>query len=362
MADRKKAIVSVRSDAQTKNGGDYQMMRAFAQQLGADFETEIAYGVPSPEQLDGADFVLCTNLDRPIEAQSTLWACRQRNVAFALYTLHHPHAGIEAYLRHGTRGFKRRIAQAVGFDPQMYEQALWALRGADALLRKGRGLRQGSVHEAQLELLQNSDALVCCAALEAAMIGVDIRPIERVFIVPHPADAPAVDNASPVTGRVVVAGRIEARKNQISALKMAEAQPDLEFCFVGAPVASEKRYFDEFSAQLKSVPNARYLPALPKEEFYPFLANAELVLNPSFFEVTSLIDVFCVANNIPLVTTKHTYLRGTGCFRSFESSSVSDGVAAITECVNEIRAGGRKVTLIPEDEAISINQVARKLL
>lgn len=359
---RKKIMIVVRSDALQKNGGDYQMMHAFEAELRSAFDTELCYGMPRADQIAEVAAVLCTNLDRPVEAFQTLRQCKQHAVPFLMYTLHHPHAGITAYLRLGSRGFKRRVAQLVGFDPQRYEQLLWAIRGAVTLLRERRVLPQLSVRRAQSALLRNADALICCARGEIEVITADIEAPNRAFVVPHPADAPAVQGITPVLGRIVVAGRIEARKNQIGALEMAAALPDHEFVFVGAAVASEAAYFAYFKAKLAQTPNATYRAALPKEEFYPFIASAELVLNPSFFEVTSLIDVYCVTNSIPLVTTEHTYLRGTGCFRSFSPADSAQGVAAIQDCVAQIRRDGPHVTLLAEPDAMQMMDVVRACL
>lgn len=361
-AQNAKVLIVVRSDAAQKNGGDYQMMQAFERELATEFKTERCYGVPSDADLTCVSAVLCTNLDRPIEAYKTLRACQHRSIPFLLYTLHHPHAGIEAYLRQGTRGSKRKIATLAGFDPQRYEQLLWALRGAVTLAKSRRLLPQMSVAGAQVALLQDADRVICCADSEVATLAKDIVAPTATHVVPHPADAPAVTGVTPVAGRIVVAGRIEARKNQIGALKMAASLPDFEFVFVGAPVPSEKQYFQEFEALLKATPNADYKPALPKEEFYPFLASAEIVLNPSFFEVTSLIDVYCVTNGIPLVTTDHTYLQGDGCFRKFSPADVVSGVAAIQDCAQEIAQGGRLVTLAPEPNAVDMIDVVRGVL
>ena len=107
-----KILIAVRFDAEAKNGGDYQMMRAFAAELQRPFETEICFGVPKADQLNDVAAVLATNLDRPLEAWRTMLACQARGIPFVIYTLHHPHAGIEAYLRTGTQGIKAKIAKA----------------------------------------------------------------------------------------------------------------------------------------------------------------------------------------------------------------------------------------------------------
>lgn len=357
-----KILIVTRFDAKRKNGGDYQMMRSFAHELSYVFDVEICYGVPSDEQLNGVTAVLCTNLDRPIEALHTLHLCKAQNLIFMLYTLHHPHEGISAYLSSGVRGFKRIIARLAGNDPQRYEQGLWWLRTAEELLRHQRFLPQAWVSSAQRHLLSEADAVICCSAEESRALTCDIiRPPDH-YIVPHPADAPAITGVDVVANRVIVAGRIEARKNQLMALEIAREMPDMEFVFVGGKMLAEAAYVAEFDELLGQVPNATHKTALPKEEFYSFLASAEIVLNPCFFEVTSLIDVYCLQNSIPLVTTNHTYLRGYGAFQQFDPTDKSAGIAALQTCSLKIRENGRKASLSPEPNATDIISVVMSVV
>ncbi|MEQ3716638.1 hypothetical protein [Pseudophaeobacter sp.] len=338
-----KILIAVRFDAEAKNGGDYQMMRAFAAELQRPFETEICFGVPKADQLNDVAAVLATNLDRPLEAWRTMLACQARGIPFVIYTLHHPHAGIEAYLRTGTQGIKAKIAKAADFDPVSYEAILWRIRTVASVMKLRGWLPQGSVREAQKSLVQHADAVVCCASAEIDVLSGDIARPEHCYIVPHPTDAPPAAGAETVPGRVVVAGRIEARKNQITALEIARALSNLDFVFVGGKVNSEAEYFANFETSLANTPNASYKPNLPKADFYPFLASAEIVLNPSFFEVTSLIDVWCVENSLPLVTTTHTYLRGEGAFGQFDPTSTEDGIRVLKHTLETARTGRRSL-------------------
>lgn len=361
--DRAKVLVVVRSDSLRKNGGDYQVMRTFAAEIENEHGAEICYGVPSGDQIASADAVLCTNLDRPIEALHTLRICQAADVPFLLYTLHHPHDGIESYLRSGARGFKRGAAVAARFNAPMYEQILWGIRTVVTLASEKQLLPQGSVSSAQRELLRESDVIVCSSVNEAETLRSDVANFPAFQVVPHPADAPsAKSNVTYVPNRVVIAGRIEARKNQINALHIARELPFLDFEFVGGKVESESRYFEEFEALLRETPNANYTAALPKEDFYPFLQSAELVLNPSFFEVTSLIDVFCTENNIPLVTTSHTYLRANGCFRTVDPAQPSEVAQNIRSCVAQSREEGRKVFPVMDEQATTISALVSALV
>ncbi|MBI1220675.1 MAG: hypothetical protein GC186_19260 [Rhodobacteraceae bacterium] len=240
--------------------------------------------------------------------------------------------------------------------------SMWLLRVFATAIRRRQILPIASVAGAQKAILRDAAAIAVCAEREAEQIGLDISPISRACVVPHISDFTSPMNVTTQLGLIVVPGRIEARKNQIAALRIAQHFPELTFLFVGALSPYEKRYVAEFLLTLGQTANARHVAALPKEEFYPVLSSAELVLNASFFEVTSLIDLYCIENSIPLVTTLHTYARASGAFRVFDPMSVGEGVRALRECLVQSRQDGRKITSAKENNSMSIVELIEGLL
>lgn len=337
-------------------------MRSYSREVGAHHKTEIVYGVPRQEQLRSARAVVCTNLDRPVEAYCTLKACQGMGIPFVLYALHHPDPGIESYLSRGTRGFKGVIARTVGCNPQRYEMVLWLIRVVVTAARYRRLLPVADVRKAQRKIVESADAIAVCSAGEAEQIATDIGRIRKPYVVPHAADFPPPVDVEVQRNLIVVPGRIEARKNQLAALAIARRLPELSFLFVGGMSPSERGYFSEFSDALAKVPNARHVSELSKEKFYPTLASAEVVLNASFFEVTSLIDLYCIQNSIPLVTTVHTYARASGAFRQFNPTDIDRGVAALLECLEDARIHDRSVQPSAESAAVTLTDVIESVI
>jgi len=340
-------LVSLRSDASIKLGGDVSLLRSFAEELAVRHEVEIVVGVPSPAEIARHDLVLAANLDRPIEPAATLARAEAAGIPMVLYTLHHPAAGVSAYLRHGATGVRRQLGRLAGGSPTRYEQLLWGLHAGSGLLRERRRPSFGSVAEAKRRLLTSAEVVVSCPA-EAEAIARDVGPIGGAGgrggstggwqAVAHPSDFPA-GSRHPVPGRVVVPGRIESRKNQLTALALARRFDDLEFLFVGALSQADRRYGARFVDVVAATPNASHIEHLPKDEFYPLLQTAQVVLSASWFEVTSLIELFCVANGIPLAVSRHSYLSGDGPIHRFDPADLDAAAAALSAALAEPLAG-----------------------
>ncbi len=368
-------LVSLRSDGSTKLGGDVSLLRSFADELAVHHRVEIVVGVPSAAEIGRHDLVLAANLDRPIEPAATLARAERAGIPMVLYALHHPAAGVTAYLQHGATGVRRQLGRLAGGSPTRYEQLLWGLHAGADLVRERRRPVMGSVADAQRRLLGSANLVVSCPA-EAEAITCDIGPIgcpDSPSGVPvpwdtvaHPIDFP-VGSWRPVAGRVVVPGRIESRKNQLTALALARRFHDLEFLFVGALNRADRRYGARFVEQVEATPNASHVEHLPKDEFYPLLQTAQVVLSASWFEVTSLIELFCVANRIPLAVSHHSYLSGDGPIHRFDPADLDAAAAALSVALNTPRPdrSGPSAAPVVEDAAsvsTSIVDVVDRLL
>ncbi len=124
----KKILFVTRFDASHKNGGDVNLLKTFCEELKTQFQTKLIEGVPETQDLVNVDYVVCTNLDRPLEAYATLLKCQKHKVKFVFYTLHHPYDGINAYLKYGVTGWRKIVASICNFNPALYEQFLWCIK------------------------------------------------------------------------------------------------------------------------------------------------------------------------------------------------------------------------------------------
>lgn len=325
---RRSVLFLLRYDHQQKFGGDVNLMRVISSELGGEcdvmFGTEVAVSSSLP------DLVIACNLDRPIEAWHHLGVCRRLGIPFIIYALHHPYSGLGSYLRHGATGFRRWIAWAAGYHPVRYEQGLWTVRWLREALR-GTFLPYGSVAKAQRGLLAHADALLVVSQAEVEAIREDIGAIGTpVRILPHPVKV--VSGPPKEEGRhgIMVPGRVESRKNQMLVLRAAQRMPDLRFRFVGSVSPTEPGYGDAFKSLARGCDNVTWEENLPPDEFQRQLSGSKLVINASWFEVTSLIDLSAIMSGCRLVTGRHSYIKDFGRdVTTFDPSSLDDLVRAI---------------------------------
>ncbi len=355
----RKVLVTLRSDGETKVGGDVNLLRTFADELAEKHSVDTAYGVPSVATLSGYDVVLTTNLDRPIEPAATMANAKLGGAQCVHYSLHHPYEGIAAYLRLGVHGARRPLAKLARYSPSRYEQLLWSAHAATSVLRDRRRPAMGRIADAQRRLVAESDRLVVSSPREATMIAADIAPPADFDVVAHPSDFPRGQRA-PIEGRVIVPGRIESRKNQLLVVGLASRFPDLEFLFVGAPLRSDRQYLQRFERAIGDADNCRHVDHLDKDAFYDLLLTAQVVLSASWFEVTSLIELFCAENGIPLAVSRHSYLDAGGATYRFDPADPDDAERALADCLACASSGGSS-TLPRSDEQRSILDVIDEL-
>lgn len=327
-----RVLIICRSDGESKQGGDVSLLRSFGRELASEFEVDTFFGVPSVERIASYDAVISANLDRPVEPAATLKRAAKAGRPFVLYSLHHPYAGIAPYLRNGTTGLRSLIARAARYSPQRYEQLLWSIHMVVDSVGQRRLPNFGSVASSQELLLSKATRVVVCSEDEAATIDSEVGSLPTYEVVAHPADQ---RNGSwrPVPGRVIVPGRIESRKNQMMATRLAPFFPDCEFVFIGAALESDRRYVADVLAAVEAEPNCRYVESLPQEEFYEYLNTAQAVFSASWFEVTSLVELHCARLGIPLAVTQHSYLPPGDRVFPLSPGSLTKAAAALQACL-----------------------------
>lgn len=356
----RRALIALRSDAATKAGGDVDLLTAFGRRLadaGCDIITHA--GVPSAAQVSGSDVVITANLDRPIEPAATTAIAARAGVPALHYSLHHPYAGVAAYLERGSEGGRRILARLARHSPQRYEQLLWSLHVAVALGRQRKLLPRGRVDEAQHQLLRSARIVVCSAG-EAAAIRSDIGPLDRYEIVPHLTSHPDDVQWNPVEGRVIVPGRFESRKNQLLAVALAQRFPSCQFWFIGAALPSNRRYVQRLEEAVARLDNCHIVEPLPSDEFYALLATAAVVFSASWFEVTSLIELAAADIGIPLAVSRYSYLEASGATYRFDPASEDEAGEALGLALEA--AGAGRSSILDQSPGTPIEQVVDDLV
>jgi glycosyltransferase involved in cell wall biosynthesis len=299
-------LVVLRYDGDIKFGGDVVLLKELANAMHG-FEYEVIVGVPA--SVRDYQLVICANLDRPVEAGFLLAKCKEAGVPLHLMSLHHPARGVVDFLKHGLFGWKRLIAMLSKYDPVQYEQLLWNLRVVSSMVRAVGAPKFANVRATQKVLLRDSEAILVVSAAEAAAIELDIGPIEtRVIEVPHVLASHQHPKHLMIKRDIVFCpGRIEARKNQLFMLSVAESLPEIEFHFMGATSASELGYGRRFRERASKLSNVTLLQSTSSEDFSAYLLSAEVVLTASWFEVTSLIELEVLSKQKKLVTSAISY-------------------------------------------------------
>lgn len=105
---------------------------------------------------------------------------------------------------------------------------------------------------------------------------------------------------------ILCIGRIEPRKNQISLIKALE-DTGIGVIFIGGINTKLKSYYNEF---IKLIDNKKYiyLGKLKHDEVISIYKLMDVSVLPSWFEVTSLVDLEAATNGLKIVTTKYSYM------------------------------------------------------
>ncbi|MBH83713.1 MAG: hypothetical protein CMP70_03445 [Flavobacteriales bacterium] len=303
----RKVLIVLRHDANSKPGGDSNLLEHISSLL-PDCQTDIVHGVPL--SVVDYEYVISSNLDRPIEGYELLKLCKKSSTPLHFMTLHHySNEAISNYLKNGLYGWKYLIALISNFNPIKYEQFLWNLRVIISYFKNGPSLRFGNVVKAQKKLINECDYLLIVSQDELASIKRDFgitkaKIIEFPHVLKNNID---VNSKSAKKNLIFCPGRIECRKNQIFLLDVAESLPEIEFLFMGSINKSDKRYVSKFLKKANGLQNVRISPALGVEEFNSFLNSSDIVLTSSWFEVTSLIELQVLRNKRKLVCNALSY-------------------------------------------------------
>ena len=339
LAKYRRSFFVVRSDFADKPGGDVDLARQLSQQAQqAGARAELVPAAALPRDLGADDLLFLFNIDRPFDALLALGQAPRETRAL-LYTLHHPIEGVRRYLRH-VGGAKRLFGTLAGNEPGRYEALVDLAKGARGLdLRRiGAALSRGRTIR---RLLDRCELLVVAEA--------ELAQIEQCFgtatrgakLLPHPVATYAAPEAV-ASDYILVPGRIEPRKNQLAALRaltgMGLRERGYEIVVIGGS-GSDAAYFRQV-ADFAAANGIVLLSHLPKAAFFPAVSAARLVINASFFEVTSLIDLYSIAYGIPLVTTRFAYYAQSSAVVQMDPEAWSSDQAAVSAAIEPMLARG----------------------
>jgi len=288
----------MRVDAFDKPGGDLLHLQTYirgcgeiAARMGLPFDGVILTEL-SPD-LTAFDIVHLSNLDRPLELSLQFRAARRAGKRIVINTFHHSYDDIAHYERRGRGGILGTFSGGLEFGQLEFARTLVRSRHYPELRAALRGAVGKGIRAVQAEVLRGADVIVVAARKEWNDIEREICPLDpdRVRLIRNGFNAPTV-NSLPASQRdidICIAGRIEARKNQIAILEALETL-GLAGVFIGAENQNHKGYCSRFRSMIAGS-RSNYAGAMTQHEVYAAMSRARVHVAASWFEVSSNVDI-----------------------------------------------------------------------
>lgn len=300
-ADSRPAVdFIVRADAGTKRGGDDVQVEQYARELReAGVDTRIVPFSPSMRLRAGA-VVHVLNVDRPFEF---LESCRRARGRLVVSPIHHDPRGVrsmrESERGRGARSLVDRLMPAT--PRELLVASVRAVRGAsagsyaDAAAFLARSVIASTDLRGRLaRALNSADAVALLAEGEGRVLTTTTGWAGANAIV-VPNGVPALEDVEPRpwadrTRGAVVVGRIEPRKRQLELVRLAHDRR-LDLTVVGELQDPASRFGRAFTEAVESAPTVHHLGRLPRAETLRVMADSRVLINASWAEVQSLVDI-----------------------------------------------------------------------
>jgi glycosyltransferase involved in cell wall biosynthesis len=105
-------------------------------------------------------------------------------------------------------------------------------------------------------------------------------------------------------GKILVVGRIEARKRQLEVLQLAD-ELGIAVTFVGGANPNQMSYVSRFDQELSASCQSQWLNELSHSDVVQLMRESTVLLNASWLEVQSLVDLEAAACGCQVVTVKN---------------------------------------------------------
>ena len=306
----------VRTDQQSKPGGDMIQASAYVQALGArGVDARILSGVA---ELATVDILHVFNIDRPWDCLAMVRAAHRRGLSVVLSPIAHPR---EALLRYqATRSFwweRGLIRLGFGGDTSERLKALArAMTNANSAAA-GMALRSSAARakRALWQLTSGIQLLSLAEKKELIRQGFDFGHKDSCIVrngVSAPtlkADVPSAALAEFATRFPrfgVVGGRIEPRKNQLEILRVA-SELQIPTVFAGTQNLRHRNYCKDFLREIAGCANMLYLGSISRNDFAHLLTQSEMHISASLFEVSPLVDLEARAIGRRVVATASSF-------------------------------------------------------
>lgn len=297
----------LRNDFPQKSGGDLVLARQFEQALANSGHNVRLQPLSKRAMVEGAGVAHIFNVDRYFEFASSAAILQGGDRPYVVSPIHHPLADVnyfESSVRSGAMGVLSRVSRG----PFGRERIKHVIRGLG-----GRSIAESLLADPMASIrrgLQNASLVVLQAPSELDQLqrnfGVELKG--KAVWVPNGV---AFENGPQISGArdidVLVAGRIEERKNQLMIARALGGTP-WQVTFVGANNPRNISYTEKFHRHIGEFKNLRHVPHVSLEELRQMYARSKVFLSASFFEVVSLAELEAVAYGCQLISGTSGYL------------------------------------------------------
>lgn len=320
--------ILMRTNYLQKPGGDSIQVGKYIEHLTPHgFDFKIVPSVRDVELREGA-IAHIVNVDRPYEFLAASDAAFSFGAPVFLSTIHHRQSRITAMdsSRPGLLGLASRLLSDQA-EREWVKQALRS-RGRDAawLSRQPRG--EPELRRRLKAAIEDTDCLLVLAngEMDSLRLDFELESHKRVAVIPNGVDVDhSVELDRPRDIDVLLVGRVEERKNQVAVLGALAELGELRIHVIGDLTARSRKFRSSFLKIIESSSNIEWHGPKPPSELPNFYARAKVVVNGSFVEVLSLVEMEALAYGCHVVGSSygntHEYF---GQFAEFVTAETVD--------------------------------------
>jgi glycosyltransferase involved in cell wall biosynthesis len=183
-----------------------------------------------------------------------------------------------------------------------------------------------------------------------------------MYLLPNGLDSPPV-NPRPRTSKCLVIGRIEPRKRQLEVLDCAE-QMDLPLTFIGSPNENHPAYTRAFIAKVRASKLCEWLGALTHDQVMEQLSTALCVVNLSWVEVQSLVELEGIGSGCWVVAGNsggNVEFFPDQVFE-FDPEETPRALNTVKRCVREFESEGRVADVLDQNTYPDWRDIGERLL
>lgn len=299
-----------RCDLFSKRGGDTILCELYMK-IAKDVGYDVVTWTSSTTYVE-ADFYHAFNIDRPLEIFPRLRIMATRGKKFIITTLHHPHMWVERF---------RKNALGLSIKSKLFYKSYLGnnICRAETIKEVVRQTVNKTFEPTTIMyswmnrikwILENADVILLQSRLEASYIMTDYGlsiPEKTLVTLPNPAMNKSTKIYTSKNGKAwdaLFVGRVEIRKNPFS-LALAASRTNKRVLFIGAPNPNESDYVARFTRLVEKTPTFQWIKGVSREDLQKHYMHTKMLINPSYVEVSPIVDIEALAHKCPLITTKY---------------------------------------------------------